>query len=254
MGLDAATAARVLAEVDVALADSAFSAWDAKYAFDEERPISVIRNGDAGNLADPAWTPLIKTPPHPGYVSGHSTFSAAAAAVLDSLFGNVAFSTTSPALAGVTRSFTSFDAAAAEAAISRIYGGIHFTWDNTDGLAEGAQVGATVVNAFEGGRDAGPQLLLDQRGAINTAGTLNLTGFALDDTAPLTTVTVTFDGGAPKTIAVDAAGRFALSTDALFGIAAAGTHQLTLATTDSGGHTATLAVPFTKGAGGIASI
>ena len=157
MGLDAATQARVLAEVDIALADSAIAGWDTKFTYDTERPITAIRTGDTGGTADAAWTPLIKTPPHPSYVSGHSTFSAAAAAVLDSIFGTVAFSIGSPSLANVTRSFASFDAAEAEAAVSRVYAGVHFTWDVTDGNILGAEVGQTVVSAFDNARDTGPR-------------------------------------------------------------------------------------------------
>jgi membrane-associated phospholipid phosphatase len=86
---------------------------------------------------------LIATPPFPSYTSGHSTFSAAGAAVLGAFFGSdvVSFTTTSDALPGVTRSFSSFSAAAQEAGLSRIYGGIHWSFDNADGLAAGSQLG-----------------------------------------------------------------------------------------------------------------
>ena len=62
------------------LADSAFADFNAKYFYDAARPITIIRDGVVGT-ADPTWTPLLKTPPHPSYVSGHSTYSAAAATV-----------------------------------------------------------------------------------------------------------------------------------------------------------------------------
>ena len=74
--------ARLFALLNIALADAGISAWDAKYAFDLWRPIDAIRRGDTdGNdatIADPTWTPLLKTPPFPTYTSGHSTFSGAA--------------------------------------------------------------------------------------------------------------------------------------------------------------------------------
>ena len=142
--------ARLFAQLNVALADAGIAAWDAKYTFDAWRPITAIRQADKdGNpltSADPNWVPLLNTPPFPEYVSGHSTFSAAAAAVLDKTFGNTfAFNSGSVGLPNVTRSFTSFDAAAAEAGESRIYGGIHFEFSNQDGLALGKQIGDYVT-------------------------------------------------------------------------------------------------------------
>ena len=73
------------------MADAAIAAWDAKYTYAFWRPVTAIRNGDTdGNddtVADPSWSPFIVTPPFPDYVSGHSTFSGAAAVVLAALFG-----------------------------------------------------------------------------------------------------------------------------------------------------------------------
>ena len=98
--------------------------------------------------ADPSWTPLLVTPNFPTYVSGHSTFSAAAATVLADFFGtdHVHFATSDDTLPGVTRSFDSFSAAAAEAGQSRVYGGIHYQFDNQDGLALGRKVGSYVFS------------------------------------------------------------------------------------------------------------
>jgi membrane-associated phospholipid phosphatase len=139
--------ARLFALLNVAMADAAICAWDAKYADDFWRPVTAIRNGDFdGNPAtvgDPAWSSFITTPPFPSYVSGHSTFSAAASTVLAMFYGtdNIAFVTESDFLPGVTRSFASFSAAAREAAVSRLYGGIHYRHDNEDGLAAGVEIG-----------------------------------------------------------------------------------------------------------------
>jgi hypothetical protein len=82
------------------------------------------------------WSSFIATPPFPDYVSGHSTFSAAAAAVLALFYAadDFAFISGSDALPGVSRSFPGFSAAAAEAALSRIYGGIHYRFPSQDGL------------------------------------------------------------------------------------------------------------------------
>ena len=151
---DLADTARLFALLNAGLADAAIACWDAKYAFDLLRPITAIRNADAdGNpltLADPAWSPLIATPPFPSYSSGHSTFSAAAATILSSFFGTdrVTFTTTSDGLASATRSFTSFSAAAAEAGMSRIYGGIHYTFDNAAGQECGEQIGRLITRTL----------------------------------------------------------------------------------------------------------
>ena len=147
--------ARLFAMLDVALADAAIVAWDAKYLYDVWRPITAIRQADevavTAALADPIWSPLLPTPPFPEYVSGHSTFSAAAATVLASFFGtdDVPFTVTSDALGPlVSRSFPGFAAAAAEAGMSRIYGGIHFPSGNAAGAAVGRSVGGFVADAL----------------------------------------------------------------------------------------------------------
>jgi membrane-associated phospholipid phosphatase len=139
---------RLFALLNIAMADAAICAWDAKYIYDFWRPVTAIRAGDTdGNPAtapDPTWSSFIVTPPFPDYVSGHSTISAAAATVLAMFYGtdNISFITGSDFMPGVFRSFSSFSAAADEAAISRVYGGIHFRFASEDGLASGAGIGA----------------------------------------------------------------------------------------------------------------
>src|SRR5262249_50021577 len=124
--------ARLFALLNIAMADAAICAWDAKYTYNFWRPVTAIRSGDTdGNPAttpDSSWSSFIVTPSFPDYVSGHSAFSAAAATVLAFFYGtdDIPFTTGSDALPGVFRSFPSFSAAAVEAAMSRIYGGIHF--------------------------------------------------------------------------------------------------------------------------------
>ena len=95
------------------------------------------------STSDPTWSSFIITPPFPDYVSGHSTFSGAASTVLALFYGtdNIAFTTGSDFLPGVFRSFSSFSAAAAEAALSRLYGGIHFRSANEAGLVRGIGIG-----------------------------------------------------------------------------------------------------------------
>jgi hypothetical protein len=138
--------ARLFALLNVALADAGIACWECKFKYGFWRPVTAIRQANDDDnpdtLADPDWAPLLKTPPFPTYVSGHSTFSGAAAAVLADFFGDDArVQTTSDAFPGMTRKFASFSDAAAEAGRSRIYGGIHFEFDNQEGLAMGREVG-----------------------------------------------------------------------------------------------------------------
>jgi hypothetical protein len=134
--------ARVFAHLNISLADAGVLCWVIKFTFDFWRPITAIR--EMGG--DEKWTPLLETPPFPAYVSGHSTFSGAAAASLAQSFGadKIRFTTTSDGLPGVTRTFTSLWAAAEEAGMSRIYGGIHWQFDNVDGLKVGRTLGEYV--------------------------------------------------------------------------------------------------------------
>jgi hypothetical protein len=131
--------ARLFALLNIAMADAAICAWDAKYIFDFWRPVTAIA------FAEPElnWMSFIVTPPFPDYVSGHSTFSAAAATVLPLFFGteDLPFTTGSDFLPGVYRSFSTCFDAAEEAAVSRIYGGIHFRSASEDGLQAGVSIG-----------------------------------------------------------------------------------------------------------------
>src|SRR5262249_22154030 len=135
--------ARLFAELNVAMTDAGISCFDAKYNYSFWRPVTGIReaanDGNPDTEADPAWTPLIVTPPFPSYTSAHSTVSGAAAAVLADFFGTdeVSFTLPSQNPAVAARSYTSFFQAAAESAVSRLYGGIHWTFDNNAGLTAG---------------------------------------------------------------------------------------------------------------------
>lgn len=142
--------ARLFALLAIAGADAAIVSWDHKFTYSNWRPVTGIQHADTdGNpatTADPSWTPLIVTPPFPSYTSGHSTFSSASARLLALFFGTdqISFSTTSDGLPGVTRSFTRLSDAAKEAGQSRIYGGIHWQFDNEAGLASGTALGEHV--------------------------------------------------------------------------------------------------------------
>jgi hypothetical protein len=131
--------ARLFALLNISMADAAICAWDAKYTFDFWRPVTAIA------FAEPElnWMSFIVTPPFPDYTSGHSTFSAAAATVLPLFYGteDLPFTTGSDFLPGVYRSFSTCLDAAEEAALSRIFGGIHFRTASEDGLQAGISIG-----------------------------------------------------------------------------------------------------------------
>jgi hypothetical protein len=143
--------ARLLALLDVAMADAAISCWDAKYYYRFWRPVTAIRlgstDGNPDTTEDAGWTPLLVTPNFPEYPSAHATISPAAAAVLVSFFDDdVELTLTSETTPGVAREYHSFTQAAQEAFDARIYGGIHFRTACLDGRAEGNQVGDLVVS------------------------------------------------------------------------------------------------------------
>lgn len=142
--------ARVLALMNNAMADAIICCWEAKYTYEFWRPVTAIPFADVdGNDAtsgDTAWTPLIVTPNHPEYPSGHSSASGASAAVLAAFFGDdTAFSVTSELTPGVTRYFTSFSAAVDEIRDARVFGGIHFRSACLDGQAMGRKVADYVL-------------------------------------------------------------------------------------------------------------
>jgi hypothetical protein len=154
--LSLADSARLFAQLNVSLADAAIAAWDAKYTYDTWRPVSAIQDaaldGNDATDADAAWTPLLVTPNHPEYVSGHSTFSRAAAETLRRFFGTdeISFTFAAADAPGIVRSFTSLSAAADEAGMSRIYGGIHFSFANISGQATGLAIADFVADNYFG--------------------------------------------------------------------------------------------------------
>jgi hypothetical protein len=115
---------RLLSTLNVAMMDASIACWHAKYAWWVQRPFTTIHEH-----LDKTFMPYLVTPPHPSYVSGHATISGAAAEVLKRFF---------------PKDTRQIDGWAEEAALSRLYGGIHYRFDNEAGLALGRQIGKTV--------------------------------------------------------------------------------------------------------------
>lgn len=143
--------ARTYALLNIALADASIAAWECKYTYNMWRPSTAIEmaesDGIPETIADKSWQPLLNTPNHPTYVSGHSTFSSAGATVLTTLFGdNYGFTYKGdPHFVVKPRSYRNFWQAAEEAGQSRIYGGIHFQFDNQAGLKLGRTIAEEVM-------------------------------------------------------------------------------------------------------------
>ncbi len=130
-------------KTSIAIADAFISCWDEKYRSNLIRPETLINQ----NL-DPDWLPILQTPPFPEYTSGHSVVSGAASVILTEIFGdNFYFEDDTEVPFGLpVRNFKSFYAASSEAAISRLYGGIHYRAAIDNGLDQGKLVGHFVAN------------------------------------------------------------------------------------------------------------
>ncbi len=208
---------RLFAKLNTALADAAIVAFDSKYTSDFWRPVTAIQDAafDSNDetIADESWSSLLINPNFPEYVSGHSTFSGAAATVLTALLGDdVSFTSESAGLPGVQRSFTSFNQAADEAGRSRVYGGIHFEFSNQDGLAIGRQIGESVLSAFDSATDlTSPVIQVDALPAAIGAN-ITIEGQILDGISGLDSSTIQVDDGEVVSLSVDSIGRFTFTT------------------------------------------
>ncbi len=134
------------ANVSIALFDAFISCWDEKWRSLVVRPETLINQ-----YIDEEWVPLLQTPPFPEYTSGHSVISRAAAVTLTKLYGNdFAFDDTTELEYGLPmRSFKSFIHASEEAAISRLYGGIHYMMAIDEGVSQGQKVGDFISNNLQ---------------------------------------------------------------------------------------------------------
>lgn len=140
--LDVYSTAYIHALVSVGIADGFISCWKTKYRHNRVRPETAIKK-----LIDRNWQPLLQTPPFPEYTSGHSVISTVAATILTDIFSpQFSFIDDTEVEFGLSkRKFSSFSQAAQEAAISRLYGGIHFRDAIENGQKEGQMIGQYVI-------------------------------------------------------------------------------------------------------------
>jgi hypothetical protein len=143
--------ARLFAMMNVAAADAFIAGFDAKYAYNYWRPDTAIRaadtDGNPDTVPDANWAPVFPDPNHPSFLSNHSIHGEAVAQALVSFFGTDRFPFTAT-WAGVTRSFNGFTDAAKEGGKSRLFAGIHWSFDVSAGLQAGRKVGDYVADHF----------------------------------------------------------------------------------------------------------
>jgi PAP2 superfamily len=136
--------ARLLAQLNIAVADATIAIWNAKNTYNFWRPVTAIRA-----TSDPAWTPLLPTPAFQEYPSAHSGVSSAAASALAAFYGNdTSFTVTSAGLPGVQRDFTSFSAAVLQVEDARVYAGFHFRFSCTDAATLGTHVARYITHTL----------------------------------------------------------------------------------------------------------
>jgi hypothetical protein len=147
--------AQAFALLNLAGADAFIASWDAKFTYNQWRPVTAIRAvGAAGNpdtIADPSWSPLLVTPPFPDYIAGHTTYAGAAEEVLEHVFGRqpgVVMKLTSAAAPGVLETYGTFEEIAEGVVEARVLGGIHWRTSSVRGRRVGEQVGRFAVSHF----------------------------------------------------------------------------------------------------------
>jgi hypothetical protein len=154
-GLTLSQNARLFALLNMAGADAFIACWDAKFTYNQWRPVTAIREanlvGNPQTIADPNWTPLLVTPPFPDYIAGHTTYAGAAEEVLESVFGGnpgLVIKLTSATAPGVIESYATFDEIAEGVVEARVLGGIHWRTSSVRGRRVGQKVGVFAVSHF----------------------------------------------------------------------------------------------------------
>jgi hypothetical protein len=145
--------ARILALLNMAICDASIAAYDTKYFYNTWRPMAAIREGALdGNKwtdADGGWSPLITTPAFPSYPSAHATLSNAARTVLERVFSkhNLAITLTSPRAPGIVLNYTEWKQICDDIDDARVYGGIHFRFEQEAGGHQGQDVGHYILDS-----------------------------------------------------------------------------------------------------------
>lgn len=151
-GLDIVDAARLFAAANTATADAAITAWNAKFTHAQWRPITAIRlaaaDGNPATEADPAWEPLLRTPPYPDHVSGHCAIDGAAITVLDRLTGGDVDFRISSAVTGTTRTYRTAADFNRDVIDARVLGGIHFRTSDIAGNDLGRKIGHFALDRY----------------------------------------------------------------------------------------------------------
>jgi hypothetical protein len=149
--------ARAFALLNLAGADAFIAAWDAKFTYNQWRPVTAIRatgsdsDGNPETIEDASWTPLLTTPSFPDYIAGHTTYGGAVAKVLEHVFGKnpgVVMTLTSPTAPGVVQTYTTFKAIAESVVDARVWGGIHWRTSSVRGRIVGEELGRYAAHRF----------------------------------------------------------------------------------------------------------
>lgn len=166
-GLTVAQNARAFALLNLAGADAFIAAWDAKFAYNQWRPVTAIRaaetDGNPATDTESDWTPLLPTPPFPDYIAGHTTYAGAAQAVLEYLFGKdpaVAIMLTSATAPGVVKTYTTFKDIADDVVEARVWGGVHWRTSSVRGRVVGERIGRFAVRRFNARTDDAQERVL----------------------------------------------------------------------------------------------
>jgi hypothetical protein len=152
--LSTVDAARLFALLNIAYHDGLQTTMTSKYLYGFWRPVTAIRRADEDNnpntSPDPNWLSLITNPPYPSYAGNHAMVGASQATILASFFGrdDIRFQHTWEGPSGMTRSYAGFNAMANEEERARVYGGIHFTFDQVAGQSAGRNVANFVFQNF----------------------------------------------------------------------------------------------------------